>query len=173
MPAKTFKIAMSNRIHIGPYDPPLLNANQGGCEWLILRRWGDKGQFLEISDTTLEVPNGDRVRGSIPNCEIPDKAPPSLLAHQSMLGVMVREDSSGDAVFLLVRRNVDDHTMSGKFYPVDGHAVIKEFGNDLVLVASGRHAHDQDGNDIPNPGPSDGGMSWHFDAAQIAWDQSS
>ncbi len=154
------RFAMGNIIHTGKYDPPALVQTQAGREWLIMRRFGPQGEFLEVSDTLNELVG-----------DFPAQAP-ALQAKNSMLGLLVRTSiatAGNEDIFLLVRRNVGSLDLSGKFYPVDGFAKISGSPGARVLKASGRHAHRADGSDNPNPAAGEPAMSWHFDATEIAW----
>lgn len=174
MSSRNFTIAMANDIHTGAYDPPLRDPAAGGAEWLIVRRFGDLGEFLEISDTTVppHTPPAQH-RGSFAK-PAPAVAPPGLRPFNSMLGLMVRSRGDSGATFLLVRRNIDGLALGGKFYPVDGYCDLDLSGGRWRLQASGRHAHDSKGNDVPDPKPgAKGAMSWHFDAHAVHWSQQS
>jgi len=166
MSALAFKIAMGNTIHTGDYDPPELDPARRGQEWLIVRRWGTRGQYLEISDTTTPEADDPRAPATFTR-PMPDEAPAQLDPKHSMLGLMLRSHGDEGAVFLLVRRNIDKQVVSGQFYPVDGYAELRRDGSGWRLRASGRHAHNDKDEDVPNP--TTGGMSWHFDAISVIW----
>jgi hypothetical protein len=169
MSSRNYTIAMANDIHTGAYDPPLRDPSQGGSEWLIVRRWGDFGEFLEISDTTVPPHDPAKNRGKFDK-PVPAEAPSGLKPHNSMLGLMVRSSGDSGATFLLVRRNIDKHVLGGKFYPVDGYCEIELSAGRWTLKASGRHAHDASGKDIPDPKVgAPVRMSWHFDAQAVYW----
>lgn len=173
MSSRNFTIAMANDIRTGPYDPPLGDPSAGGSEWLIVRRWGDLGEFIEISDTTVAPHDPENNRGSFSK-PVPAEAPPDLKPLNSMLGLMVRSRGESGASFLLVRRNIDKHPLGGKFYPVDGFCEIDRSGDRWMLRASGRHAHDANGNDVPDPAVgARGQMSWHFDSQAVYWSKQS
>lgn len=170
MSALNMKMAMSNNIHTGHYDPPELDPARSGYEWLIVRRWGDRGEYLEISDAgKIEAQGSGPSDGAVP--PLPGRAPEELRAENSMLGLMVRSHGDTGAVFLLVRRNVDAQPLSGRFFPVDGYAELAREGPGWRLRASGRHAHTTDRQDIPDPGNEGNAMSWHFDAVSVYWQQ--
>lgn len=168
MSALNMTMAMSNNIHTGDYDPPELDPARSGYEWLIVRRWGERGQYLEISDAGAIA-----AQGSGPGDEavppLPGRAPENLTANNSMLGLMVRSHGDTGAVFLLVRRNVDHQPLGGAFFPVDGYAELMRDGPGWRLRASGRHAHTANREDIPNPENEGHAMSWHFDAVSVYW----
>jgi len=166
MSARQFTIAMGNEIHTGRYDPPKLLPTERDTEWLIVRRFGEQGQFIEISDTTLDGKPASYER------PMPATAPAGLQANNSMLGLLVREHGDERATFLLARRNVDDLPVSGTFFPVDGYCELAVKEGRWVISASGRHAHVMEGKhkgqDIPDP-KGDEGRSWHFDAMSAYW----
>jgi hypothetical protein len=166
MSARQFTIAMGNEIHTGNYDPPKLLPTNSGTEWLIVRRFGEQGQFIEISDTTS---NGQPAVFQRP---MPSAAPEGLQPNNSMLGLLLREHGDTQATFLLSRRNVDKLGLSGRFFPADGYCELSVKEGRWVISASGRHAHvaegEHKGQDIPDPKDGEG-MSWHFDATSVYW----
>lgn len=156
MLADNFKIAMYNTIAMASYDRPDLT-NPPGSEWLIVERSGADGEFLTISDAGYV--------GDPP----PASAPAGIVENNSMCGVLLHEDESGeDAVFLLVRHLPPGGSVPGSFFPADGYARMSHTCAGVLLRAAGRHAHDSSGDDIPNPGPGEG-FSWHFDAEKVSW----
>ena len=49
MTGTTYRIAMANRLALAPYEQPgapFRNVK----EWLIVKRWGENGAFVSISD---------------------------------------------------------------------------------------------------------------------------
>ena len=156
MLANNFRVAMHNTIAIASYDRPDLT-NPPGHEWLIVERSGTDGEVLTISDA-----------GGAPAAP-PATAPAGLTENNSMYGVLLYENEHGnDAVFLLVRHLPAGGSVPGDFFPADGCARVSETCGGLHLRTAGRHAHDGDGNDIPDPAPNQG-FSWHFDAWRVNW----
>ena len=152
---QSFKVAMHNAIAMAGYFTPH-NILNSGHEWLIVERSGSEGDILTISDAGGAT--------SVP----PTDAPASLSENNSMYGILLYEEER-EAVFLLVRHLPAGGIVPGSFFPADGCAILTEECNGFFMRASGRHAHDATGNDIPNPPVGGPGFAWHFDAKRVNW----
>jgi hypothetical protein len=51
--------AMANGVQAGPDDPLLCDYSVSGSEWLVVHRWGDFGEFIEISGHFFDQPTFD------------------------------------------------------------------------------------------------------------------
>jgi len=126
-----------------------------GDEWLIVERFGNDGEFLTVSDTK-----------SNSNCEDSPQVPNNLEAKQTMLCILV-EETENECRFLMVRRNDYKLKVDGKYFPVDGYALISLEEEKLVLHAGGRHIHDKNGADVPYHYFTNKGSSWIFNAKEV------
>jgi hypothetical protein len=156
---KAFRVAMFNELGLATYASPG-SIQRREKEWLIVTR-SASGETLTISDA-----------GGITGA--PTTAPDNLEPENTMFGLLLREDHA-EATFLLVRHLPLNTSVPGRFFPVDGYAVVDNSGGVINLKASGRHAHSEgtvDGQpvlyDVPLPAPG-AGMAWHFDAKQVVW----
>ena len=156
MLGNNFKIALHNELGLAfdYFNPHLINLIL--YEWLIVERSGPNGEKLTISDA-----------GTAPTTRPPD-APDDLSPINSMFGILLYESADkNEATFLLVRHLPSGESVPGSFFPVDGCvSLVKDCG--VIMRTAGRHAHDSDGNDIPNPTVGLG-MAWHFKASKVNW----
>jgi len=122
-------------------------------EWLIVSRFGAKGEHLSIA----------RARGSVlaPDLapELADDVPPiDLTPHETALARLLRFPSgSGVPTFLFVRRKPVSFSVAGDFVPVEGYARLHRLKDGLRLRAEGRCVS--------------GGKrcAWRADAVRVAW----
>ncbi|MEM7695260.1 MAG: hypothetical protein AAF318_12480 [Pseudomonadota bacterium] len=157
-----FRVAMANRLRVGPYGAPA-RTGEPGPEWLIVERLGAGGEILFISDTTA---SGGAVDGDAPMGLAPLHTLVALLA-----------EPSDTPEFLIVRQRPAALQTPGIFFPGDGCVRLSGGEGDLGLTAFGRHAHSRGTlngatvlNDVPNPAPAaEGAINWHFAAQQRPW----
>lgn len=168
MPFSAFRIAMFNRLTVGPYENPA-QVSQNDVEWLIVERSGPDGSLIQISDT----------RGGPDAADGP--APDTIEPRHTLVGLFTESgfaDGHTFARFLLVRHAPPGIQIPGTFFPADGYAEIRNTPLGLSLHAVGRHFlidGTKNGKPIkidvpePKPGTPGNGANWHFDAQQRDW----
>lgn len=80
---------MADDLHPGAHGHPVRDPSRVVPKWRIVRRWGDLGEFLEISDTVVPPHDPEKSRGTFDK-PVPAEAPPDLKPLNSMLHLMVR-----------------------------------------------------------------------------------
>ena len=161
-----FRVAMFNRLHLGPYEVPH-QTTRPASEWLIVERSGEEGSVLQIAEGVSEQKDDQA------------EAPADLTPGNTLVALLA-DTPDGDqkrARFIIVRHAPPDLKVMGTFFPGDGFVEIQQGETSLSLDAVGRHHHtigDINGvtviGDIPNPAPgATGGANWHFDAEERPW----
>lgn len=165
-----FRIAMFNRLGIGPYFLPA-RTDKSAEEWLIIERSGTNGDYLVISNAeATEASTGY-------------EAPADLVETRSIFGILIDIAPSGEeATFLFTRNLVGEQSVSGHFFPADGYATLERYRGQIQLRAAGRYAHETDGKTrsgirgpafrhIPEPTPAAHGTArnWHCNAIMRPW----
>lgn len=161
-----FRVAMLNRLRLGPYDHPHLTGTVAE-EWLIVERVGRDGELLRISDATTL--SGDTS----------GYAPADLQPRNTIVALLAEPETEEDEgpQFLMVRHLPLSTTVQGSFFPADGYARLARVNGTLILNAFGRHAHTKGEiaeavvfHDIPRPAPNaEGAINWHFNAEERSW----
>lgn len=163
MQLREFKVAMFNRLTVGPYERPDAVAG-ADTEWLIVERSGPMGGYLQISEAVSAHPVSD------------GPAPDDLEPLSTILAVAT-ETSADRARFLMLRHAPAGIELAGSFFPADGYAEVARSGRGLRLHAVGRHFHRTeviDGRpvliDVSDPSSGTGtGSNWHFHAESRDW----
>ncbi|TYC51316.1 hypothetical protein FMN50_22515 [Rhodobacterales bacterium] len=161
-----FRVAMFNRLGLGPYFQPA-RIETDLEEWLIVERFGRNGEYLVVSTAGTEQDPASF------------QAPPDLVEHKSMLGILIDIALDGEgATFLFTRNLVGNQVVKGSFFPADGYVTLERHQSGIRLTAAGRHAHDISSGPrgpvfkhIPEPTPAAEGeaRNWHFDAVMRPW----
>ncbi|MEM7695234.1 MAG: hypothetical protein AAF318_12350 [Pseudomonadota bacterium] len=158
----TFRVAMANRLRLGPYSDPASTGDRG-AEWLIVERVGALGEVLFVSDT---APCNGLTQGA---------APPGLAPKHTLVALLAEDDETPK--FLIVRQRPAALPTPGLFFPADGCVRLTGHHGRLGLRAFGRHAHSRGTRsgatvliDVPDPAPAaEGAVNWHFEAEQRPW----
>lgn len=161
-----FTATFWNTLHTGRYHQPHLRG-PASHTWLSLRRYGDAGELLEVSDA-----------GPAPSA-FPDAAPPELSLAHSLVAILTNATDI-QAEFMFVRALPHSVTPVGIFFPADGHITLRsdeptQRSCAVRVTALGRHFHSRRAEadamtleDVPAPGLTDhGGLTWAFDAQSV------
>jgi hypothetical protein len=160
---KSLLVAMAGDISLSRYDQPSVIV-RAARKWLIVSRLGAEGEFITIS-MSEEIAAPEHV------------APIGIHPMQTLVGLLLSEDKTAEATFLLVRQNPVGLGIAGTFFPADGYARVIAHRDGLRLVSEGRHAHNRGREntreirkDIPDPAPnSAGAMAWHIHGVRRPW----
>jgi len=129
------------------------------AEFLIVSRWGARGEYLTVSRT------GVKVGGAF-------MAPIGLTPRLTWFGLMLSEGGEDEAsLFLLLPQLPNELVVAGTFVPAEGYACLRSDGSSLRLRAEGRNA------DLLMPARRAGGaprpasvaMAWRVEAIRRFW----
>jgi hypothetical protein len=95
-------------------------------EWIIVSRWGGKGEYLSLSRTRASAPAAS-------------SAPIDLAPWQTLLARMPRPPANrSSATFVLSARRPRRFNVAGEFAPAQGHVQLSCRGTRISLRAEGR-----------------------------------
>ncbi len=159
-----FRIAMFNRLGVGPYEHPG-TIDRSSEEWLIVER---RDLFLKIS------------RGSLPASPACLEAPEDITVDNTLFGQFVESNSdTNEDVFLLTRGAARRSGRSKNFFPASGYARLSKMAGKIKLAAHGRQflrtepipARGATSLMSPQLEQETKSFNWHFDAIQYYWVQ--
>jgi hypothetical protein len=126
------------------------------AEFLIVSRWGARGEYLTVSRT------GVKVGGAF-------MAPIGLTPRLTWFGLMLSEGREEEAsLFLLLPELPNQLVVAGTFVPAEGHARLRGDASSLRLQAERRNA------ELPAPErgalrPAPVAMAWRVEATRRFW----
>jgi hypothetical protein len=135
-------------------------------EWIVVNRWGQKGEFLTI-ETAGEC------------ADSAGKAPGGLRPRNTLFGRLASELSVGaTSDFLLERQRPQDVQLAGIFFPATGRACLEGPAGRLKFTVRARYSHSrgfEDGReiltDVPDTAPAGSeAMGWIIEAERRLWD---
>jgi hypothetical protein len=156
MTSRGFVVAMRAQVWPAPYDRPFLRAPQGRPEWLIVARWGVRGEYLTIGEAG---PAGAA-----------EAAPIGLRPRRTLFGLLAEEEPGRRAgLFLLMRALPESVPVAGLFAPAEGFARLRRVpGGGLRLTAIGRDVAGGEAAGGPAAPRGDAG-AWAIRAERRPW----
>jgi hypothetical protein len=153
MTSKGFVVAMRAQVWPAPYDRPFLRASQSHSEWLIVARWGARGEYLTV--------------GEAGPAEAAEAAPIGLQPRRTLFGLLAEEEPKrGASLFLLLRALPEAVPVAGAFAPAEGFARLRRTpGGGLRLAAIGRDV----ANGAPGAVAPGGACAWAMRAERRPW----
>ena len=103
-PRQGFVLAMRARLTMESRDP--------WHEWMVVSRWGERGEFLAIGRTFVRAAPGQ-------------PAPIKLQPRETALAVLLPLPHTARSTFLLMQSLPENLTVAGEFAPARGYAFLR------------------------------------------------